>query len=293
MKTIRILTLAAAASVAVGEASPSAQKPVLADVLQRGAEYVASYAKRASGAVIEEEYLLIEIGSARMSVPTRIGSHLVYINLNGKPMVLRDVFAIDTKPVREKTLRITELLTKPTMASWQRAQEFARENAHYFLAELILRLSDPTVVLQFMAAEHQEKFTYRPDGNKKMNGAAVVGIRFQEPTARGKKYFLGTPGNAAASGRFWLDPTTGAIHQTELWIEAPTETARVQVSYAFHPTLDLWLPKETTETYEMRQAAGGGSTMGASTYAARHLVEGKATYSNPQFHAIDLSRIER
>jgi hypothetical protein len=279
-----MLLTALAAAALCGPAG--AQKgPAVVDLLRLGADYVADYPARVSGVILEEAYLLVEIGS-RMTVPKRISSDVVLVNLHDQVLALRDVFAVDTKPTRERQPRINLLLAEPTLARWAEAQQVAHGSAHEFRAEIVAAANAPTLALQLLDAGTQPKLTWRLDGQRTMNGVRVSGLRFQEPIARNKTYILGTRGNAAASGRFWLNPADGTIHQTELWLESPTEVARVQVRYAAHPALQMWLPAETTETYEQR-------VVGVGQYNARQAFECSATYTNVRHMPIDLSKIRK
>jgi hypothetical protein len=279
-----IAALGASSRLGAAQASPE-----LTTLLNAGASYVSTYVAKTSGVVLEEQYTLIEIASARMMVPRRISSDVVLINLGGEAIALRDTYAIDTVSTRERTLRISELLTKPTGQGWIAAQEFARQSQIHFAAAIVIRASEPPLALRFLAADHPGALRFRLDGRKKMNGVAVTGLRFEEPTARGRKYSLNTRGNASASGRFWIDPATGAVHQTELWLESPTEVARVTVSYA-PDALGLLLPKALSGTFEERQL-GAGSDSGFGQYNIRQSIESNAIYSNARLLPIDMSRL--
>lgn len=290
MAAKRALTVAGAVVVASLSATMAAQNKVSLDVLlERGALYLMDYAPRISGVILEEQYMLIEV-AGRMMVPQRLSSDVVLIDLNGQIMALRDAYAVDTKPIRERTPRINTLLATPTGEGWNLAQEYARQNRHYFRAELVAHISEPTLALQLLALRNQPKLTYRLDGQKKMNGVAVAGVRFQEPVVRDKLYILGTRGNAAASGRFWIDPETGAVHQTELWMESPTETARIQVNYAPDAALGFILPKDATATFEERELGSGASNVGVGAYNRAMRFESTVKFSNARHMPIDLSK---
>lgn len=103
---------------------------------------------------------------------------------------------------------------------------------------------------------------------------------------------LNTPGNAAASGRLWIDGATGSIHQTELSLESSTETGRIVVTYARDPSLDLWLPATMFDDYGISQGTGGISNMGAGGYNSRQAFGCRATYSNPRLTPIDLGAVK-
>jgi hypothetical protein len=281
-------TLVTAVSVlAVVPAASRAQKaPALPDLLRIGAHYVSAYAPQAAGTILEEQYVLIEIANDRMVPPRRVSSDVVLVNINGQVTALRDAFATDTRPLRERTLRINAALERLTQATWTQAQEYARQSFYLFYADIVVRASEPTLAFQFLDAATQPKLTYRLDGRKSMNGVQVTGVRFDEPRERLKTYHLGTRGNASASGRFWIDPATGAIHQTELWLESPTEVARVTVAYIQDPKRSLLVPKEMTATFEQREI-GATPTTSANAFNARQRFECTAKYSNVRFLPIE------
>lgn len=277
---MRILTAALTALLVLTGPRISAQsEPALADLLKLGAEYVAGYPARVSGVVLEEQYRLTEIIGGRALPPKRIASDLTFVNGNDETRMVRDVFAVDTTPTRERTPRVSTVLKTLTPESWQKAQEFWRESAYHFVANIVMWGSEPTLAFQLLKTANQPKLVYRLDGRKKLNDVAVVGLRFQEPTARDKVYMLGTPGNAAASGRFWIDPATGAIHAIDLWLESPTESASIAIQFAPDPTLKLVLPRELSGTFEQRELGAGPRGSGTDRNLSRR-IEGVARYSN-------------
>jgi hypothetical protein len=281
------------AGMALGVLTSAAadQTPALPELLKLGGAYVAEYARKTSGVILEEQFMLIEVSARGMTVPRRITSDVVIIELDGEPIAMRDAFAIDTVPLRERRPRINELLKEPTGAGWIQAQEYARQSAVHFALTIVLRASEPVLALKFLAAAQQPGLRYRLDGRKQINGTAVVGLRFDEPRSRGATYLLKTPGYAWASGRLWLDPATGAVHQTELWLESKTEIARVTVTYARDPGLQVLLPKEMTGTFEERQLGAVAGASGADPYNIRQDVESTVTYSNARHLPIDLSKL--
>ena len=282
------------AGIMVAVALPAAapQAPVLNEVVERAARYVADYAGKLSGTTLEELMLLSENTGNRLIPPRRIASDLLLIKINqeGRVFGLRDPYAIDTKPLRERLPRIANALAEPTQESWQTAQNHAREHAVYLGHNVVLWFSDPSLALQFIAAGNQARLTYKIEGNKRMNDTPVVGVGFKEKEEAGRQYLLGTPGNPVASGRIWIDPVTGAIHQTELWVQSKQDTARLLVSYAPDKTLGVLLPKEASGTFEWREEATGGN-IGPS--GRRITFEANTKYSNPRHRPIDLSRIAK
>ena len=55
--------------------------------------------------------------------------------------------------------------------------------------------------------------------------------------------------NAAATGRFWIEPASGRVVQTEISLEAPRYRAKVAVTYADQPKIALWVPIRMLEDY--------------------------------------------
>ena len=277
------------------------QDPAVADVLRMAGEYHTAYVNKVSGVTLEEQYQLIDITGGKMSSAVRIASDVVLVNLNGGVAALRDPYEVDTKPLRERTPRITTLLAAPatpTLRDWETAISYPPQGAMHFVLDLILKVNEPTTALKFIAPALHGNFTYKLDGKRKINNVQTVGLGFDEPAGQEKKYLLGTRGNARAFGRIWVDPATGTVHETELWIESKTETATIKVKYAPNTALNLVLPSEMNDTYEEREAATGprdfNNRSGSSGRSgARISFQASAKYSKPTYAAIDLRTLRR
>ena len=279
-----VSTLAVASSVLIG------QQPTVESLLEAGRTYVKEYFERVAGTLLEERYTLIDASSGRMNVPVRISSDLYLLSVNGGSGSLRDAFSIDGAKIRETGPRVAMLLEQPTTAKWAQARAWEREAHRYFMAELVLRMNDPLTVLDFMAPADPSLFTYTIEGRKKMDGADVVGLRFQEKQGDNVKYVLGSRYNAYVSGKFWIEPATGVIHQTEFYAESKHETGRTVVTYKFDKALDLWLPAKSVETYQERFETSGITGMGAGGLGATTRVEATATYGNPRRTSLSTTR---
>lgn len=291
---------AAMAFALVVSAAPAMQAPQLPDLLRLTADYHADYVTRISGASLDEQYQLIDVTGGKMQAVTRISSDVVFVNLNGGVTALRDAYAIDTKPLRPRAPRITTLLAAPatpTMKDWDTVIRFPAESSVYFALDIILKVNEPTTALRFIAASAQPSLKYKLQGQKKINGVQTVGLNFDEPAAQDKKYLLATRSNARASGRLWVDPATGAVHQTELWVESKGESANVTVKYASHPALGLLLPSESNEQYEEREAASGprddSRGVPSGRAGSRISFQAQAKYSKPAHSPIDLQAIRK
>ena len=298
-KEIRELSVAVVLfASAMHATAPKSHSPQLPELLKSAGLYLADYANRISGVTLEEHYQLTDVTGGKMQAATRITSDVVFVNLNGGVAALRDPFAVDTNPLRERTPRITVLLATPTATTrdWETVIQFPAQGARYFGIDLILKVNEPTFALRFIGLGVQADLKYSLDGRKKLNGVEAVGIRFEEPAAQDKKYIAGSRGNARASGRIWVDAATGAVHQTELWLDSKADTANITVKYAPYPSVDLLLPSETNETYEERQAPSGPRDFNrgvAGRGGDRISFQASAKYSKPTYTPIDLRTLKK
>lgn len=292
---VSVVIAAACVNLAVG--ASAAQAPDLQNLLKLAGEYHASYVHRVSGVTLEEQYQLLNVTGGKMQSNVRISSEVVLVNANAGLAALRDVFSLDTRPTRPRDARITSLLSSPTatMNDWNAVNRFTQEGAIHFALDIIVKVNEPTRALRFIALAEQPSLKYKLDGKKKINGVEVIGLGFEETTGQDKKYVLGTRRNGRAFGRIWVDPASGAIHETELWVESKGESASAKVKYAPHAGLNLILPTETTEKYDEREFGGdvrdfrgaGVSEVSSQSFQA------SARYSNPTYHPIDLGKLRK
>jgi hypothetical protein len=276
----------------------STQQPVLEDVLSKASAYHSTYLQKVSGVVLDEQIQILDVTGGRTRGTIRVSADVVLVGLQGQVISLRDPYAVDTRPLRPKASRISALLgapATPTVKDWELAASYPQQGTVHFILDLQVKVNEPTSALQFISAALQPKMKYRLDGQKKMNDVQVVGVRFEEPTSQEQVHILGTRSNARATGRIWVDPLTGAIHQTELWVDSKAENAIVSVKYAPHKELGVLLPTDMNDTYEEREGGGGPRQMGSGdprgSVANRVSVQSRSTYSKAILAPIDLTKL--
>lgn len=285
-------------AVTRGATATDQPKPELADVLAQTADYYRTYTHATSGVLLDEQYQVIDTTSGRMGAISRISSDVVLVGVNGLIAALRDPYAIDTRPLREKEPRIMRLLAAPatpSLADWQRASSFPQEGAVHFMLDIIVKTNEPTLALQFGSAVFQDGLKYKLGGWKTMNDTRVIGLEFEEPEAQYKEYVLKTRSNARAKGRLWVDPLTGAVHQSELWVDSKREQANISVKFIRDAALGVLLPASMTANYDEREGGGGPRAIGSQdprgSVMSRVSAETRAAYSSPTFARIDLTRL--
>jgi len=286
-----VTTAATVAVLAAMHSTPAAQTPSVEALVSAAETYLNAYAGKVSGVSFDETLMLTENSmTIRGQVPQRISSDLILLNVAGEMQGMRDVYAVDTKPVRPKAPRIALLLADPTHAKWQTAQEYSREHAVYLRSNVVLWFSDPVLVLRCLKAQHRARLTFKLEGSKRMNGAQVYGLGFKETDKNLSASILQMPGDPVASGRFWVEQGTGRIHQTEFWPQSATDNARVLVQYAPDEKLGVLLPRSASQTFDTRER--GTDVRGSGDgYSTRLNFESTATYANPRYTPIDLGRM--
>ena len=242
-----IVCLLLAGGVASSQAAPTVD-----DLRKKAGEYIAQYSEAVSGVTLEEQFLLVQTTGGSARVPIRIASDVTLFVLDQFAVGLRDVYAIDTRPVRERQPRVINALKEPAGPNIELVRRYIRENAAHLLHNVVVWYTDPLLALQFGAPANQSKITYKLEGNKKMNGVQVYGLGYKE-TSEDARVLVKVPGKAKSSGRLWVDPLTGAIHMTEFWVQSETDTIRIQVEFALDKTLKLLLPRRASHSMEWRE----------------------------------------
>ena len=272
-------TLAGAllASIAVDAQRP----PSVADLLQAADTYLVQYSHRLSAVTAEEAYVQFDTSAEKMRTRRRLSADAVFYGFpDGSVAAFRDVFAIDSVPVRAREDRLTALLRHADpSSSLDQARRLTDDSVHHYLSQNLHALDQPTIALEFLRKANHERSTFTLERVKTTRDGRIAVLKFTE---RSTPRLVPLAGGGGAVGRFWIDVTSGTVRQTEIGISSEGVSVRATVKYEPHATLNLWLPVEM-----FQQIASGGS--GNSTFSAmgggpgyrmREAYEGRATYSN-------------
>jgi hypothetical protein len=254
-----------------------AQKaPPLPDLLKLTGDYVVQYARQLGAVVADEEFMQYETNSGRMGTPKRVNSQVVLLGQDdGSIGTFRDVVAIDSVAVRPKDDRLPNLFKRLTAASVGSAQEMTDDAVRAYISPHLHIVDGPLMALDVLRAEDQPNYTYKIEGTKTVDGVQTVVLKFNE---KGKGRLLK---DASAVGRYWVEPTTGAVHQTELGFSSPSVNIRSTVKFTKDAQLGVLVPSELSETVESGSSGAAMSDMGGggSTMSQHEAVEGRATYT--------------
>ena len=265
-----------------------AQEPSLSTVLARTADYTRRLHTQLAGIVAEEFYVQevserLEPSKPPDAMPRRaLRSDLLLVKPAGERRYVeyRDVFEVDGAPVRDRQDRLTGLFLAPSQSSQRQLKAIIQESARHNIGDIPRNINTPMLTLSFLLPDVQPRFRFRrarvaqpslSDQQLSTDGgpaifratAALWAIEFREtrrPTLIRTNFGRSFP----ASGRFWVDPATGAVIISELEMLNDDVSATVNVSYQSEPALGFLVPAEMRERYTAR----------------RTVVEGRATYGH-------------
>ena len=262
--------------------APHSDDETLKTVLARVAHYLSEYERQATAVVLEESYhqrLVVERGGPPESRKLR-SDVLLISDAELEWMGFRDVFEVDGRAVRDRDERLTKLFLGERTGALEQAQRIAFESSRYNLnaSHVIVERSVnmPMTALRFLVREHQGQSEFKSLGVQTLAGKETILLEFTE---REKPRLITTGDDSPASGRFWIDPRTGAVVKSELRLEVRNDafklslTVTVRVSFARDEKLEMWLPLEMDEEYR----------------TGRVEITGTATYSNPRRFGVTTS----
>ncbi len=252
-------------------------EPSLQTVLARAADYTAGYFETLTSFVAEERYVqrtsLSRPGQPRLPGASEAdGSRLLRSDFvivpglgAGSPWLgVREVLEVDGKAVDGEHGRIEALLKDGAAGTAARLRALADAQARFNLGALYRTINVPTLPLEFLLRERQDRLRFKRLDDAVMHGARVWRVTFRE---RVRPTLIRTPEgrDVLSEGVFWIAPDTGAVVRTELrGAERPRGlTWLILVSYAHHDRFRMLLPDDMHEQYQ----------------TGRSRIEGHATYS--------------
>lgn len=252
-------------------AHPEAQQPSLKEVLDRAAAYVERFHQQLSQIVSEETYTQTVINTTRFTntlagqSTQRLRSDLVLIKPSpGERYVeLRDVFEVNGSAIRDRAARLEPLLRDPRGGVGIGA--ILRESARHNIGSVTRNINTPVMSLQFLDQANQQRFQFKHVDKPKpvfagaqQDSTSETGV-FRVTTEmwtieyreRGRNTIIRRPNgdNLPVRGRFWIDPSSGAVLISEMIADGGGVLATITVSYQSEPLMGLLVPIEMRESY--------------------------------------------
>jgi hypothetical protein len=182
---------------------------------------------------------------------------------------LRDVREVDGVPVADHDVRLKLLFTDSRNRVEELAMAVDQESARFNLGDVPRTINLPTFALRFLRPSNRKRFDYKKEAEERVGDAVtwVVGYReTHSPTFSGTARGEDVP----ASGRFWIDPATGAVLRTEMILGGTRKQqhrATVTVTYALDETLGFRVPIEMRETYDKPRQKNSAVINAVATYS--------------------------
>lgn len=283
---LRVSVVAAYVCVRAAGLEGQAKPPPLEATLERAAAHLAEYQRQVPAVISEEAYDQVARDGFDRLIARRVTRADVMVIANDATdwVVFRDVFEVDGKPLRERSERLEALFLKPSADVFAQARRIAEESARFnvnFRGVAVSRtLNNPMAALRFLRASNLQRSTFRIEGTPSIDGVRTVEVGFDEQTM---PRVLASPDNAAARGRFWIDPSSGRVIRSELRV--PTAVvgfsilSTIRVKFAVEPKIGLSVPVAMEESYRM-----GNSAIMQS-------IEARASYSNFKKSSVDVSTV--
>lgn len=268
----RLRVLGATAGLAfLVVARPTGQQPALKDVLQRTAAYVERFHQQLSQIVSEETYTQAVTNTSRYTTTLdappmqRLRSDLILVKPSAPErfVELRDVFEVNGGPIRDREARLESLLRDPRGGA--RIEAILQESARYNIGSIVRNINTPVMPLQFLDKSNQDRFQFKHIAKPKpvftdardraANDTGVFRVTTEmwtiEYRERGRPTFIRRPNgdNQPVRGRFWIDPSTGAVLISEMIADGNGLIATVTVSYQSEPLMGFLVPIEMRESY--------------------------------------------
>ncbi len=268
----RTLGTALAALTAVASIA-AAQQDTVAEVMRRAHEYVVVYEDHELSSVIAtEHYDQQQRDRWGQTLATRVlrSAYLIFqLPPEEDWFALRDVTEVDGMPVDGGSAGFTRLFSGPRETATDRAMDIAAENARFNLGEVYRTINLPTFALRFLRPISRSRVRFQKIGEEAVNGTHTWVMSYRE--VRGPTFSATQDGqDVPASGRFWIEPETGAVMRSEMILGGTRRVrsrATITVTYRHVPSLGFRVPVEMRERYDTPSRRNDDVILAVATYS--------------------------
>lgn len=210
------LALLAVSPAAFAQTVPPTD-PALQPVLDKMAQYIASYGEKASMFVGIEKYSQnVTFPDLPMVPPRKLVAEFAIIKVPGDAgwIGFRDVVEVDGDKVSDRRDRLMTILTDMSMDASQ-ATKLANESARYNIGPISRNFNTPTSTLFFFSPANLARFTFTKKEVKKIDGVETWQLDFKEtrtPTIVSTRGGLSVP----LEGSLWVVPGDGTVVKSRL-----------------------------------------------------------------------------
>jgi len=259
----------AGVALALGLVSPMAtstlpaQDLTLAVVLERLHHYLDDYAKLLPATIAIERYQQSFQTVERVLLESEFG--IVRVPNHPQWLGFRDVVKVNGKVLAGRERRLGTLFENPTASAIEQARRIARESTRFNVGPVTRTINDPAFVLELLDRRNAHRMKFEKERDETLNQIPVWMVEFEE-TARPTIVRTLSLQDEPASGRVWIDVSTGRLLRAQATIATVPSLRRVScsvdVTFEKKPELEFWVPATMRETCSQ----GSAPQQGYATY---------------------------
>lgn len=265
---MRVLMLGAAVAAVVAFPQPAAVDALAASA----SRWAATFEQELSGLLFRERYRQtsgsgLELGVRLQVAPqseTRLEANVFLLRVPGREgfIVYRDVYRAGSEDVTDHTDRLQALLTANTADAFAQARRLTDASARFNTGPVTRNVNTPTMPFAYLTPENIGRLRLTDAGEGTIDGRAVAVVAFEEvarPTlVRGEG-----GADVPVSGRYWIDPITGAVPRAVVEFQTSGGyKGRLDVRLTYDERLKAWVPSQMSETWE----SSGSNASGLARY---------------------------
>jgi hypothetical protein len=256
-----------------GTLAEARQKLTLDEVMRRAHSYVAVYEDhQLSSLIAREEYQQQWFDpEAQVKEERRLLSDYMLFQLPPKEdwFALRDVHDVDGVAIADRDIRLKMLFTESRDNIEQLAMAIDKESARFNLGNVPRTVNMPTFALRFLRPVNRNRFDFKKQAEERVGNAVTWVVSYRETDS--PTFSATTQGrDVAASGRFWIDPESGAVLRSEMILGGTrrlSTRATVTVTYGLEPGLGFRVPIEMREKYDNPRKKREDTIVAVATYS--------------------------
>ena len=232
-------------------------------MLERLHHYLNDYAKLLPATIAIERYQQSFESHARVLLESEFG--IVRVPNHPQWLGFRDVVKVDGKVLAGRERRLAALFENPTAGSIEQARRIARESTRFNVGPVTRTINDPAFVLELLDRRNAHRMKFEKEREVVLDNARVWIVEFVETASPTIVRTLSLE-DEPASGRVWIDVSTGRLLRAQSTIATMPSLQRVScsvdVTFQKKPELDFWVPATMRETC----SKGSGLQQGHATY---------------------------
>jgi len=163
----------------------------------------------------------------------------------------RDIREVNGSELAGRENRVMKLVASPSADALDQMRRLADESARYNIGSVRRTFNLPTLALLFLHPEDQHRLTFTKADETEVEGMKLWVVRYRE-TERPTMIHNERGDDVPTTGRYWIEPDTGRVVQTELEVTDLRYDVRGVVVVAYRPDekIGLWMPVEMRERYD-------------------------------------------